>query len=927
MTTRFFTSWVRRGAAAGITEVDPTAGSYSGPATFQPTVTLSKNGVAQPTLAGPEITLLGPDAVIGIDARLVVRTDPAPGATGVEDNFLVFAELARADLPWLFTPASPNSAGWLRPWVVLVVVDASRIQLQPGKVLPSITVSDEELPDLNDSWAWAHSQVTVDDGEDAVAAAAVLVPPSGGCAVSRLICPLHLQPDTAYLACLVPSTQVGVQAGLGLTVDSGPSLDLAWTAGSGQSVTLPVYYSWTFSTGANGDFKSLVQRLTGVSPDTIAGFGTRTVDMSAVWESAPQLGDGMTIELDGALGIDGVDRPGTLTDDARAAFETRLTALLNFPASLQPTNPANDPTLSAVAPPIYAGRQAGQITIPAQDGWLRTLNLDPRRRIAASFATRFVQEHQEFLMARAWDQLGAALDANKLRAQAELASEVADRLHARHLQTLGPSELISVAAPARTRVVVGQSGTLQATVAVTGTPSGAGTVAFTRMTRPAGPLGRRAYNGTPSAMIEKGMANSLGAAQPASALDGLGTSMASGPAAAQVTADATGKMFNVGWQGVLTIEKTLPPVAPDVSQILVAISAAGTRPPGFNVPTVPTVFVPVIHTPVAVDSSSLPATLLTELLPSARIIKRANGRITVPQNLGPANTTDPVMACPHFTAPLALSVLQEHPEYLLPGLGNFPDDRITLMTPNNLFVESFLAGANHEMNREMLWRGYPTDQRGTPFQYFWPRTDGQPDILPITQWPLTNPLGSNGPTGGPDIVNMVVLLVRGEVMRRFPRLIVYAAQGVLANGTITISDPGPSQVASTWLAPQFLSRLDSSTAVFGYAIGRADVQSDITNDKPGYYFVFSEPVTGPRFNFDEPQATPPTQWTDFDWSRVPTVRGFAIAGTDVTTPPGETSPDSPRWNRDAADMARIAFARPYRVCYHADELLKGVSNV
>ncbi len=916
MSTRFFTSWVRRGAAAGILEVDPVTGPYTGPATFKPDVTLAKDGTAQPVLAGPELTLLGPGAVVGIDPRQIVRTDPAPGATAVEDNYLVLAELARPDLPWLFTPAAPNAASRLRPWLVLVVVDASLAKLQPGKPLARITVSDAELPDLNDSWGWTHAQATVDGV--AADATAALGPPSGGNAVSRLLCPRRLQPDTAYLACLVPSTQAGVQAGLGLQQGAGPGLALAWTAGAGQDVVLPVYYSWTFSTGDAGDFKSLVQRLVGVGPDSISGFGTRTIDVSSPWESPPQLGDGMTIELDGALGI-GVDRPGTLTDDARTAFETRLTGLLNFPADL---NPTGDPTFSAVAPPIYAGRHAGQIVVPANPGWLRTLNLDPRRRIAAAFGTRYVQDHQEFLMARAWDQLGAVREANRLRALAELAAEVADRLHTRHIGTLSPSELFSVAAPARTRVVMGATGTLQATAAATALPSGALTVAFTRLARPLGPLGRRAFNSTTPAIVVKGLANTLQVESAASQLDGLGQTLATGPSTNQVTQDATGRMISRAWQGLIATEQTLSPVG-DVTAIRQAMSGGGSRSPGFGLkmgtPTILMTFRP----PVAADPPSLAGILSNALLPSSRIVKRLDGRIQVPENLGGGNTTRPIMACPQLTAPLALALIQEHPEYLLPGLGNFPDDRVTLLVANSPWVESFIAGVNHEMNRELLWREYPTDQRGTPFQYFWPRPDGKPDLPPITQWSLTTALGANGAANGPDVETMLVLLVRGEVLRRYPRTIVYAAPGIIVPGIIETLG---LNTAVDWTAPQFLLRLDSKTTAFAYPLTRDDVHSNIPAGKAGMYFVFSEPVMGPRFNFDEPSATPPADWTDLDWGRVPTARGFAIAGSDIAQPPPDNGPDPRQWNRDAADIARIAFARPYRVGFHADELLAQVPN-
>jgi hypothetical protein len=155
MSTNLFCSWVRRGAASGITEADPLAGPYPVPATFDPSVTFSKDGVTQPAATGPNLQLIGPGAILGLHHKAIARTDPASHATGVEDNYLALVELTRPDLPWLFTPASANNQNRLRPWMVLVVVVASTVSLEQGTPLPRITVNDSQLPDLNDSWAWA----------------------------------------------------------------------------------------------------------------------------------------------------------------------------------------------------------------------------------------------------------------------------------------------------------------------------------------------------------------------------------------------------------------------------------------------------------------------------------------------------------------------------------------------------------------------------------------------------------------------------------------------------------------------------------------------------------------------------------------------------------------------------------------------------
>jgi hypothetical protein len=907
MTTRLFCSWVRRGAAAGITEPDPVIGPFTGPATFEPSVTLALNGVAGTPVHGPNLPVLGPSAIVGIHPNAIVRVDPAPGATGVEDNFLPLVELARPDLPWLFTPAKPSAANRLRPWLALIVIEAAGIEIQPGTPLPRITVNDSQLPDLNDSWAWAHGQVTV---EDPATSTQALTPPYGGKAISRLLCPRRLKADTAYLACLVPITLAGAQAGLGLPIDPGPSLALAWTAGAGQDVMLPVFYSWTFATGDDGDFKSLVQRLHGVQPDTIAGFGTRTIDMSSPWESPPQLGPGVTIELDGALGI-GVDRPGTFAG-SKTEFESRLTALLNFPATLDPTNSAGNQKATPVAPPIYAGIMAGINKVQADGAWPSQLNLDPRRRIAAAFGARYVQDHKEFLMARAWDQLGAVKEANRLGALAELAAEVADRLHVRHLQKLNPSELFAVAAPARTRVLVQASTTLQAETAKTPLPEGAGTVAFTRFVRPLGPVGQRAFSGVFATATQQTIDGAVHVAPPASSLDGVAT-LTSQPVLAGVS-DATTVMATQAWSQISAVEQTIsvPPSVQTLRQVLKSPTASGGMALLIGVP------ITISKGPAAqpANSTSLASTVVFAMRPSSGILRRLADRIVLPGSLqGVGNPPTRVMAGPQFPAPLALALAQGHLDYLLPGLGRFPDDSVTLLRTNSAWVEAFLTGANQEMNRELLWRDYPTDRRGTPFRYFWPRPDGMPDIPPISRWPLTNNLGDSMNGQGIDWTSILVLLVRGEILRRFPRTVAYAAPAKIVNLSVTLDDSLP------WTPPEFVMPLDATTTAFAYPLTEQQVRSNFAQNNAGFYFVFSEPVTGPRFNFDVTSSRPPQLWTDLPWDSVPQRRGFAIASVDVPPPPGETDHDRARWNNDAADMGRIAFARPYRVGYHADELL------
>ena len=230
------------------------------------------------------------------------------------------------------------------------------------------------------------------------------------------------------------------------------------------------------------------------------------------------------------------------------------------------------------------------------------------------------------------------------------------------------------------------------------------------------------------------------------------------------------------------------------------------------------------------DSASLATTVLNVLVPSGAILRRLADRIQLPESLANIASLPRVMAGPQFPAPLALALIKGNTEYLFPGLGNFPDDSVTLLETNSAFVEAFLAGANGEMNRELLWREYPTDRRGTPFRCFWPRPDGLPDIPPISQWGQGNALGQNMNGQGIDWSGILVLLVRGEILRRFPRTVAYAAPGRIDGDKPTLDDSIP------WTPPEFVLKLDSNTTAFAYPLTEQQVRSDFANQNAGFYF-------------------------------------------------------------------------------------------
>jgi hypothetical protein len=907
--------------------------------TFNPAVTLIRSSATPQRVPGPEMRLLGPGDVAGLIAGSVVRTDPPAGASDIEPNYLAAIEVVPVELPWVLTPARP-AAGRLRPWLVLVVLDAATAPLVPSEPLPFVEADISELPDLRDSWGWAHVQRTTGSG----------TLPSGGeasgAAIARLLCPRRLAEGVTYHACLVPAFASGVAAGLSDPTAANKPNEPAWNVDAGGTVRLPVYHHWTFTTGPGGDFEQLVTRLQPADPESLRVSSARPVDVRAPWPGDAPLSDAAQL-----VGVQGALKPFSdppmpeppVSPEILVEFDRRLRAQVDAPAQRLLQAPPDDST-GALAPPLYGGRHISRDLIGAEPAWLAQLNASIGNRIAAGLGAEYVRSHQEDLMAKAWEQVGAIREANRRRAVVELTTEVAERVHDRHVAPLLPGEILALAAPAAARTRTTATTTLAMEVRMSRLTDGAGTSAFARRIRPAGKLARQAgvsVNGvvsraltgevtipavapvilsTPpvnpagltevvseaaasqlvvmSAMARVARVNDIaGGDALAARIDGLGLG---GEVIASIGAGDVGSIASALAGQVETVTQVTSQVLEDMNTVDNEFGSVSV----FGVP---------------VEAIGIARRVSEALRPGDSHRVRLASQTFLPGRLAATTMGDEVMACPDFAVPTALALLESAPEWFLPGVGALPANRVALLQQNAPFIESYLVGMNHEMMRELLWREYPTDRRGTPFTRFWPRPDGSPDIQPIHTWTDPEPLGRRLLQGDA----LSVLLIRGDVLRRYPGLVVTAVRSARPDESGRLR-PNPAQPA---LAPTFAIRVDEATTAYAFTIPTAELTTPASPEAPGWFFVFAEHSFRIRFGFDEPPAFRFETWNDAVWPSegnnpafVPVVRGHAIAGLPFGPPIG-VPPDAPRWDRDAADIARITLQRPFRVAIHADVLL------
>jgi hypothetical protein len=269
-------------------------------------------------------------------------------------------------------------------------------------------------------------------------------------------------------------------------------------------------------------------------------------------------------------------------------------------------------------------------------------------------------------------------------------------------------------------------------------------------------------------------------------------------------------------------------------------------------------------------------------------------------------------------------------QLLFPGLAQIPRETVTALETNPRFVEAFMVGLNHELGAQLLFAEYPTDQRGTGFRQFWDTRGRVPapateeagyDIDPISGWHKDKDLGGNARGGGD---GSIVLVMRGELLRRYPDITVYAVPAT------TMDRP---RAIDTDLAheryPLFTGRL-GDVAFFGFDLTADEARGSEANAVPGFYFVLQQHPTAPHFGLlaaatDGSEAgQQPAEWDEVSWGNL------TPAGSD--TPPlfappvvpwfaGFTWAPGPAWGADAASMAALCLQHPVRVAIHAEDLL------
>jgi hypothetical protein len=735
--------------------------------------------------------VLGAGDIVAIDPSMIGRVEPPTGAIGVEPNYMPFVEFVDADFPWRYS-LEPGGLNRAMPWLTLIALMKHEFEIvaQGAAPLPRIRILDyrKSLPPIENSWATAHVHLATGAAPGVALAALVNTRPE--LSVGRTTCHRRLEDSTLYHLFLVPTYEAGRRAGLGIS-DAPPIWKgLAWPRSKGETppptpeVVLPIFYQSQFVTSVLEDFESLIGRLRSHKATGTTGVGSATKAYAG--QPGYYAGGWKDFPVQDAL-----VQPDAQSEPFVAEANTDLLAATLNEVIAGEQLGADDETAEdpLVAMPGYGlwfqGDRVLSAAKAAQGDWFHRLNLDLRYRQAAGLGAETVRRNQERFMGACWEQYSTIIEANQQIAQLQAASMMAAILNINHFSNLGADVALNLAEPVHDLVRLDPARSVGDVLAS----------ADARLFASRGVL-RAASRRSRSAGAAPGAIES--------ARGRIAASLA-------IPGDTAARDDNGRIMSVSAARSTGASASASRSA-----DAGGAASSG-------------------VDSAILAGAVADFLV---EIPKRKLTFEMVGLTLNEIELFEPVFRSPEIEEPLVRALVEFSSESLLRSASELPANSVTLVKENGAFVEAFMVGANHAMNAELLFRGFPCPPYGTIFRQFWDRSDHRKDIHPIRDW-NSGPLGSHAPGVAAGGAEKLFLAIRSDAQSRMGKLFITLDKC----STKTWSEG----VVVTSHQPLFSGMIGRDIAFYAFPDDRDDVTGA---DKAKYSFVIHEPPGRLRFGLD-----------------------------------------------------------------------------
>lgn len=950
------------------------------------------------------IQLYDPGDITGIESRIIVKTEPRNGVQQFESNFFPYIDFYEEDFIWRYTPLAANKnrlRPWLA-LVVLKKEEFEKKEINPRVPLPSFKMKgkilDIPFPPAYQLWAWAHVHINKDLGDQPLSSFQNIVQNSPNLACSRLICPRKLEAETEYFAFLIPAFEKGRLAGLGASekIIDGTDIQLAawgheqkhFSGFTAYQKRFPIYHEWTFKTGKAGDdFETLARKIV---PRTLhPNVGKRLVDIQSpgynLFFDGGEYPNQGTVMMEGVLRHPDSNVPDLLNDSTEEnnTFTKNIADLLNLEEDLKETellSSGNNFTINPhfeeesesiyddpiITPPIYGKWHALQNRVDPEkkDQWVNQLNLDPRNRIAAGLGAEVVRKNQEEYMDRAWGQFEELFEVNDYVRRTELTVEINQRIIQKHFEPLPPTKLISVAAPLHKVVRLENSKSLKSNLKDYSIPNGVFSSGYEKVTRRGGRLVSRTNNFKPVVHNSSDTNNNTidDKSFTISTMVATNKNLNNAGEMTGMVPNEDTKLRELFYKTINQLKATNIPIWK--WEVLTNNGLIGNYESGNkNLLKFKDALAKITKKDGTktnnyfeeghweIPSSDNPANL-KEL--KEDIVKRVNPKLAFHRKLTnkyknvifkPAIPTgnfkiEPIINPPQFDDPTYEEILKLSVDNFVPNLDLIPPNTSGLLEVNRRFLESYMVGLNYEMGRELLWREFPTDQRGTYFRMFWDSTDHnsravanfgleRTDIQNIDKWKKETSLGFHQQEGG--VTQPLVLVVRGDLLNRYPFTTVYLQKAEVVDGKRTlVGDPE---------YPIFEAKVEPDIFLLGFNKEKEEV---LPEEGEGYFFVIQERPGELHFGLDSEGQDFDTnliEWDDINWGHLTTKNEHIDIDQKDGLPNllasniddaqkfywgrgGEGDKNNPSLGEgSSADMAGILFQKPVKIAIHASAML------
>jgi hypothetical protein len=909
-----FTSWARRGVSNNILP----NGNTLVRAQIPLSITLNTDA---PILQ--QVELFGPADVASLSRRAIVRTTPLNGNFSFEWNLLPYIEFYDEDFLWRFTPDAPDGNNNLKPWLALVVLKEGEFTELPSQkgALNAIRLQTTTLPNAAELHLWAH--VHTGDYTGVMNTTNVKLDPDGY--TCRLLSPRRLEASTLYRAFVIPAYETGRLAGLGEKFDTISAKQLAW-GDTNRPATLdfPVYHTWTFGT-TEVSFEELVARLKTAAANPEVGIRPMDTGQPGYTKAKVPQPQFVSTTTPSVLGLEGaLKSPATVstkypeTDGVPDVFQKDVFDLLSLYDATTTTydvaTPNGDPILTI---PLYgqpyAAVPAAPLSIDSRTNWYSAINLDPRNRVAAALGTQVVQKSQEDLMASAWEQLQTLQKArNNFAAIGSIVNRV--QVLFSNPALVAPEDFFSMTGSMTNRILdANRTATVFQNLNTSQTPNALVNSATRRILRSNGGFSSKLGKTAPVAVGL--MAAAAAPILATSPLFRLNTTLNG--------AESVGTKTLISFRTTRPIVSIFNPPPDDNSAFNMAYRHFQIRVGGVSILAVNIINGFDFRTAtqsIAAAIGNAPSRQLKSKINLSAINTGTRAAAAVPMR-PPAE----FLGQPTFNQPMYEPLWKMDKEWLLPNLNLIDNNTLTLLETNAHFINAYMLGLNQELGREMLWREYPADLTATFFRNFWSTDDGSTapqynDIEPVQKW--LGQRASDRQTKGK--AAKLVLTIRGDLLKKFPNTIIFAAsmkRGQGGQGKLQLV-PGEA-----FKFPSFRAELPPDLQFIGFDLSVEEILREPPSGGGGgqqgraWYFVIMEPVGEPHFGLDSvfrPDNPASLVRNDLAWEHVNNAN-FITASQKPTL--NLTDIDKGTWGKNAAVMAEFLFQQPFAMIVKATDLL------